>query len=104
MKNKCINIILIFFAIVNCHAQAPVPTSWDFENITAQPSGWTINNLNGGNLFYTGNSACSGNQSLRLDATNEALTIFLGSQPGTITYKLKANLSSGQWNGTFRVQ
>ena len=104
MKNKCLNIVLILFVIVNSYAQAPVPTSWDFESIATQPLGWTINNLNSGNLFYTGSSACSGNQSLRLDASNEALTIFLGSQPGTVTYKLKANLASGQWSGTFRVQ
>lgn len=104
MKNKCLNTVLIFFAIVSSYGQAPVPTSWDFESNTTQPAGWTINNLNNGNLFYTGSSACNGNQSLRLDATNEALTIFLGSQPGAITYKLKANLSSGQWNGAFRVQ
>lgn len=104
MKNKFLNFVLIFFAMVNTYAQAPVPTSWDFESIAAQPPGWTINNLNNSSIFYTGSSACAGNQSLRLDATNESLVIYLGSQPGTVSYTLKASLSSGQWSGTFRVQ
>lgn len=104
MKKYCLNIVLLLFAFINSFAQAPVPTSWDFESIATQPAGWTINNVNNSALFYTGSSACNGNQSLRLDATNESLVIFLGSQPGTVTYTLKASLSSGQWSGTFRVQ
>lgn len=104
MIKHCLNIVLFILLIAKAYAQAPVPTSWDFESIATQPAGWTISNLNSSSLFYTGSSACSGNQALRLDATNEALTIFLGSQPGTVSYKLKANLSSGQWSGTFRVQ
>jgi endonuclease I len=104
MIKHCLNIVLFVLLVAKAYAQAPVPTSWDFESIATQPSGWTITNLNSSSLFYTGNSACNGNQALRLDATNEALTIFLGSQPGVVTYKLKANLASGQWSGTFRVQ
>lgn len=104
MRNYCLTIVFILLAFTRSFAQAPVPTSWNFESIATQPTGWTITNLNNSSLFYTGSSACNGNQSLRLDATNEALTIFLGSQPGTVTYTLKGSVSSGQWSGTFRVQ
>jgi endonuclease I len=104
MRKLFLNIVFILFAVVNSFAQAPVPTSWDFESIATQPAGWTINNLNNSALFYSGSTACSGNQSLRLDATNESLVIFLGSQPGSVTYTLRAALNSGQWSGTFRVQ
>lgn len=104
MRKYCLNIVFFILSFLNSFAQAPVPSSWDFESIATQPAGWTINNVNGGSLFYTGSSACNGSQSLRLDATNESLTIFLGSQPGTVSYTLKASLSSGQWSGTFRVQ
>jgi endonuclease I len=104
MNKNFLTFLLSVLLFAKISAQAPVPTSWDFENLAMQPAGWTITNLNNSALFYTGSAACNGNQSLRLDATNEALTIYLGSQPGTVTYTLKASLSSGQWSGTFRVQ
>jgi endonuclease I len=84
-------------------AQSPVPTSWDCSTGTP-PTGWTFDNLSGGNTNYTASSSCDGAASLRLDATNEALTIFFGQQPGAINYQIGGSIASGSWAGTFKLQ
>jgi endonuclease I len=83
-------------------AQAPVPTSWDFENFSAPPQGWTFTDAGGtGGTTYTSTNSC-GSQALRLDADNDQLVIFFGQQPGPLTYTIKGMGNS--WDGIFRIQ
>lgn len=98
-------ISLFFVAAISSmllNAQAPVPTSWDCET-TTPPTGWTMN-VGTTNQFYSAASACAGNASLRLDATNESLVIYLADQPGTVSYQIMGKTSGSPWNGTFVVQ
>lgn len=83
-------------------AQAPVPTSWDFESFQPIPTGWTITDISTvGGLTYQAANSC-GSIALRLDADNEALTIWMGQQPGPVTLSARA---TGPWGaGIFRVQ
>jgi len=87
-------------------AQAPVPTSYDFENGGTYPTGWTLNPLGVGTQYYTTSFACGGSAySLKLDTDGENLVIALSSQPGTISYNIRANTgSTTPWNGDMRVQ
>lgn len=83
-------------------AQAPVPTSFDFENFVAIPLGWTVTDISTtGGLTYTAANSC-GSTALRLDADNEALTIHVGQQPGPVTFSIRA---TGPWGaGIFHIQ
>jgi len=83
-------------------AQATVPTSFDFENFLNIPTGWTITDISTtGGLTYTAANSC-GSQALRLDADNEALTIECGTQPGPVTFSIRA---TGPWGaGIFQIQ
>ena len=87
-------------------AQAPVPTSYDFENGGTYPTGWTLNPLGAGTQYYTTSFACNSSAySLKLDTDFENLTIFLSSQPGNVTYNLRANTgSTTPFSGNFQVQ
>lgn len=99
---------ITFFILALClssakiFAQASVPTSFDFENFLAIPTGWTITDISTtGGLTYTAANSC-GSQALRLDADNEALTIECGTQPGPITFSIRA---TGPWGaGIFHIQ
>ena len=82
-------------------AQAPVPTSWDFETFSAPPQGWNFIDAGGSGTTYGAANSC-GSLALRMDFTNDQLVIFFGQQPGALTYTIKAQGTS--WNGTFRVQ
>ena len=83
-------------------AQATVPTSFDFENFLLIPNGWSITDISTtGGLTYTAANSC-GSQALRLDADNEALTIECGTQPGPVTFSIRA---TGPWGaGIFQIQ
>jgi hypothetical protein len=93
---------LLLFSEMN--AQTSVPTSWDCTGATP-PNGWTFVPTGGnGNTNYTASAACDGVSSLRLDAQNEALIIFLGQQPGEISYQIGGSTSGSPFEGTFSVQ
>jgi endonuclease I len=87
-------------------AQAPVPTSYDFENGGTYPIGWTLNPLGVGTQYYTTSFACGGSAySLKLDTDGENLVIALSSQPGTISYNIRANTgSTTPWNGIMKIE
>lgn len=91
---------------MSAFAQAPVPTSYDFENGGTYPTGWTLNQAGTGTQYYTTSFACNTSAySLKLDIANESLVIFLSSQPGAVTYNIRANTGSATpWNGNFQVQ
>lgn len=91
---------------ISAFAQAPVPTSYDFENGGTYPTGWTLNPIGAGTQYYTTTFACGGSAySLKLDTDNENLVIFLSSQPGNVTYNLRANTgSTTPFSGNFQVQ
>jgi endonuclease I len=99
---------ITFFILALClynakiFAQASVPTSFDFENFLALPTGWTVTDISTtGGLTYTAANSC-GSQALRLDADNEALTIQCGTQPGPITFSIRG---TGPWGaGIFHIQ
>lgn len=95
-------LFLLLFCPGMLLAQAPVPTSWDFESFQPIPTGWTITDISTvGGLTYQAANSC-GSIALRLDADNEALTIWLGQQPGPVTLSARA---TGAWGaGIFRIQ
>lgn len=105
---KIYSLISALALSLSAFAQAPVPTSYDFENGGAYPTGWTLNPLGAGTQYYTTSSACgSSAYSLKLDTDGENLVIALSSQPGNVTYNIRANTgnpSTGAWNGDMRIQ
>lgn len=103
---KIYSLISALAVSLSISAQAPVPTSYDFENGGTYPLGWTLNALGVGTQYYTTSFACNSSAySLKFDANNENLTIFLSSQPGAITYNIRANTGSATpWNGNFQIQ
>lgn len=103
---KVYSLISAIALSLSAAAQAPVPTSYDFENGGTYPTGWTLNPLGTGTQYYTTSFACNNSAySLKLDIANENLVIFLSSQPGPVTYNIRANTgSTTPWNGNFQVQ
>lgn len=75
-------------------AQAVLPTSWGFDNVTL-PTGWTTT----GTAYYTG----SGNPApaIKFDSSDDYLTIYVASNPGALTYDIAGNSFTG---GTFTVE
>jgi hypothetical protein len=103
MKKLFLILAAAFFTMA-ANAQSPVPTSWDCTG-AATPTGWTFVPTGGnGNTNYTGTAACDGASSLRLDAASEALVIFLGQQPGAVSYEIGGSTSGSPFEGTFVVQ
>lgn len=101
---KLFFILAAAFSSMAAEAQSPVPTSWDCTG-AATPEGWTFVPTGGnGNTNYTGSAACDGASSLRMDAANEALVIFLGQQPGEVSYQIGGSTSGSPFEGTFVVQ
>jgi len=106
-KKITIFILALCLSSAKIFAQASVPTSWDFEsNIASPPVGWSITDISTtGGLIYQAANSC-GSVALRLDADGEALTIECGTQPGPITFSVRA---TGPWvsandTGFFDVQ
>lgn len=88
-------------------AQAPVPTSYDFESgLTGFPTGWSFTNTNATNDFYTTSAtACAGTYALRFDIANDLLVINTAAQPGAITFKIRGNTGGPTpWAGNYQVQ
>ena len=104
---KIYSLISALALSVSAFAQAPVPTSYDFENGGTYPTGWTLNPLGPGTQYYNSTSSTCGNSlySLKLDTDFENLLISLSSQPGNVTYNLRANTgSTTPFSGNFQVQ
>lgn len=81
-------------------AQAPLPTSWDFNS--AIPVGWTASQQNGNTTYSSGSD---GNPSGRLDETNDNFEIYFNEEPGQLTYHLRGSTFQGApWDGTFSIQ
>lgn len=102
---KIYSLISAITLTVSAMAQAPVPTSYDFES--TYPTGWTLNPVGTGSQYYTSSFTCAngGAFGLKFDQPNESLVIFLSSQPGAITFGMKANTgSTSPWNGNYQVQ
>jgi hypothetical protein len=103
---KIYSLISALALTLSAFAQAPVPTSYDFENGGTYPTGWTLNPLGTGTQYYTTTFACGNSAySLKLDTDGENLVIALSSQPGTVTYNIRANTgSTTPWNGDMQLQ
>ena len=82
-------------------AQAPVPTTWDVDDYAAIPDGWQHINVGATATTYGATNSC-GSQALRLDEDGDALLIWLGQQPGTVTFKTRS--TGTPWDGIFKVQ
>lgn len=92
-------------SITALSAQATLPASWNMDNATTPPTGWSYDLLRvTGNITYTGNGFfSSGPQSLRLDGTGEYLQVFFAGRADTVEYWLRT--SSGNDTGLiFTVQ
>jgi endonuclease I len=101
MKKRLLITSLSILVSILTFAQAPVPTSWDVENYAAIPTGWTHINVGATGTIYGAANSC-GSQALRLDEDGDALLIWLGQQPGTVTFKARS--TGTPWDGIFKVQ
>jgi hypothetical protein len=98
------NLLITAFALLVSmltFAQAPVPTSWDVENYAAIPNGWQHINVGATGTIYGAANSC-GSQALRLDEDGDALLIWVGQQPGNISFKARS--TGNPWDGIFKVQ
>jgi len=73
---KIYSLISALALSVSAFAQAPVPTSYDFES--TYPTGWTLNPVGTGSQYYTSAFTCAsgGAFGLKFDQPNESLVIF----------------------------
>lgn len=101
MKKIIFTLIAFVITINLATAQAPVPTSWDVENYAAIPDGWQHINVGATGTIYGSANSC-GSQALRLDEDGDALLIWVGQQPGAITFKARS--TGTPWQGVFKVQ
>ena len=103
---KIYSLISAIALSISAFAQAPVPTSYDFENGGTYPTGWTLNPLGTGTQYYTTSFACGNSAySLKLDFDGENMVVALSSQPGTISYNIRANTgSTTPWNGIMKIE
>ncbi|MFN5025184.1 MAG: endonuclease [Bacteroidota bacterium] len=101
---------LLLLYMSNAHAQAVLPTLWNFSNpaIENPPLGWTTALNTNGNLTYSGSSNSVGgdNISCRLDGTGEAVTIQFAERAGELSYWMRGTGISPNpsFTGTFSVQ
>jgi hypothetical protein len=77
---------LITLTCTGLFGQASLPTSWDMNNVTTPPTGWSHKlNIVAGNLTYTGAGFFnSGPQALRLDGSGEFLQIYFAGRADTV--------------------
>lgn len=101
MKKSLLITSLAILVSFLTYAQSPVPTSWDVENYAAIPTGWEHINVGTTGTIYGAANSC-GTQALRLDEDGDALKIWVGQQPGTITFKARS--TGTPWDGVFKVQ
>lgn len=99
-KSILLSCLSIFVSIIS-FAQAPVPTSWDVENYAGIPSGWQHINVGATATTYGAANSC-GSQALRLDEDDDALLIWVGQQPGAISFAARS--TGSPWDGIFKVQ
>ena len=99
-KNLLITAFALLVSMLTL-AQAPVPTSWDVENYAAIPNGWQHINVGATGTIYGAANSC-GSQALRLDEDGDALLIWVGQQPGNISFKARS--TGNPWDGIFKVQ
>ncbi|MEY4003164.1 MAG: hypothetical protein RIT07_1206, partial [Bacteroidota bacterium] len=73
--------------------QASLPTSWDMNNVTTPPTGWSHKlDVYVGNLTYTGPGYFNSTpQAIRLDATGEYLQVFFAGRADTVEYYIRTN-------------
>jgi endonuclease I len=95
--------IVTFAASLAAFGQSPVPASWNCGDIGTLPTGWSYNNAFGTSNNYSGPTSCDGDICLRLDATDDALTIFFGQQPGAISYQIGTTATTA-WQGTLVLE
>jgi hypothetical protein len=101
MKKSLLITSLAILVSFLSYAQSPVPTSWDVENYAAIPTGWSHINVGATGTIYGAANSC-GTQALRLDEDGDALLIWVGQQPGTVTFKARS--TGTPWDGVFKVQ
>lgn len=80
------------------HAQAILPTSFNFDDAT--PTGWS-ESLNAGNARYATGYV---GQACRLDGTTDYVLVEFAEEPGDLTYWIKGQNIIGDWQGTFTVE
>lgn len=97
MKKISTLIAISLSLVMAAFAQAPVPTSWDFE-ITA-PLGWSSS----GTEFYTATSTGYFNTppACKLNHTGDYVMVNLADEPGNVSYYIRGASFNG---GTFKVQ
>jgi hypothetical protein len=84
---------LITLTCTGLFGQASLPTSWDMNNVTTPPTGWSHKlDVFVGNLTYTGAGYFNSTpQAIRLDANGEYLQVFFAGRADTVEYYIRTN-------------
>lgn len=92
-----------FLMFAAAKSQATLPSSWNMDNISAPPTGWTHQLFTNGNLIYTNTGFYnSGPQALRMDSDGEYLQVNFSGPADTVKYYVR-HTGSGQDTGIFTV-
>lgn len=106
MKKIKLFAVLLGLGLARANAQAPLPTSYDFNNFVSTanlPSGWTTNLAGASGISYpTGGNG--GTTAARLDADFEYIQIQTADAIGLSTFYAAGTSTNTAWTGTFVVQ
>ena len=106
MKKIKLFAVLIGFSFATANAQAPLPTSYDFNNFVSTanlPTGWTTNLAGASGISYP-SGGNGGTTAARLDADFEYIQIQTADAIGLSTFYAAGTSTNSSWTGTFVVQ
>ncbi|MDF2448286.1 MAG: hypothetical protein K0R26_790 [Bacteroidota bacterium] len=107
MTKSTLLLAIISFINIGSFAQAPLPTSENFNNFTGvfSQAGWTFNENPSGTPNYSYPSGgVLGTAAGRLDEANDNIVVYVGDQMGPVSFALKGTATAGAWQGTFNVE
>lgn len=105
IKNSVLLAAFVLLASV-ASSQATLPATWDMNNVSTPPAGWTYDLLKvSGNLTYTANGFFNSSpQSLRLDGTGEFLQVNFSGRADTVEYYIRHTGSSTDTGLIFTIE
>ncbi|MBC7695591.1 MAG: endonuclease, partial [Burkholderiales bacterium] len=102
MKKIKLFAALLGLSFANAHAQAPLPTGYDFNNFVSAanlPVGWSTN-ISGTFTYASGQVGTAA----KIDLSGENVSVFTADQMGLVTYFLKGYSTGSAWSGVFKVE
>ncbi len=106
MKKIKLFALLCGMQVINANAQAPLPTSYDFNNFVSTanlPTGWTTNLAGASGISYP-TGGVGGSIAARFDADFEYIQIQTADPIGLSTFYAAGTSTSSTWTGTFVIQ